>query len=233
MTEYWFKYRCPVCHLPLQRSDNRYLCASGHNFDLARKGYIHLLPSHRMASRQPGDNKMMIEARRQFLSAGYYSPIVDALVAVCAELNIATLLDAGCGEGYYTVSLAERGLQVAGVDISKEGILASCRRSKAVPWCVASVADLPYMDRSFDAVLSVFCRVEAGEFARVARRGGFVIYVGPGRRIWPGCAAGYTSRCAITSRISPSSSLPVLSRYCSARSAFPCRSTRSGRWKTC
>lgn len=180
LTEYWFNYRCPVCQSALQRCNNSYLCASGHNFDLARKGYIHLLPSHRMASRRPGDNKMMIEARRQFLSAGYYSPIVDALVGLCAELKIVTLLDAGCGEGYYTAALAGRGLQVAGVDISKEGIQACCRRSKTLPWCVASVADLPYMDHSFDAVLSVFCRVEADEFARVVKPAGFVIYVGPG-----------------------------------------------------
>ncbi|MBU2884974.1 methyltransferase domain-containing protein [Gilvimarinus agarilyticus] len=122
---------------------------------------------------------MMIEARQQFLNAGFYAPLVDALAEVCGQYGISSLLDAGCGEGYYSTALSERGLQVAGLDISKEGIMACSRRRKSMPWCIASVADMPYMNASFDAVLSIFCRVEPTEFARVTKPGGYMIYVGP------------------------------------------------------
>ncbi|MDO3386563.1 methyltransferase domain-containing protein [Gilvimarinus sp. SDUM040013] len=180
MEDFWVQYRCPVCKASLQRHENRYVCESGHNFDMARKGYVHLLLSHQMNSKSPGDNKMMIAARTDYLSAGFYEPIVHELEKTCAQLEVETLLDAGCGEGYYAAMLAGQGIKVAGVDISKEGIMACCRRSKTIPWCIASVADLPYMNASFDAVLSVFCRVEPQEFSRVAKPGGYIIYVGPG-----------------------------------------------------
>jgi 23S rRNA (guanine745-N1)-methyltransferase len=173
-------YRCPSCQAPLERWEATYRCAANHSFDIARKGYVNLLLAHQMASKQPGDNKMMINARREFLSAGFYQPLADRLVQLCREHSLQQLLDAGCGEGYYAASLVAAGVNVAGVDISKEGIQAACRRSKSIDWCIASVAELPYLDGVFDSVLSVFCFVDEAEFARVLAPGGLVVFVGPG-----------------------------------------------------
>lgn len=173
-------YRCPSCHAPLERTGATYRCAANHSFDIARKGYVNLLLAHQMSSKQPGDNKMMINARREFLSQGFYQPLADRLQQLCGEHKVQRLLDAGCGEGYYAECIAGQGVSVAGVDISKEGIQAACRRSKRIDWCIASVAELPYMDEAFDAVLSVFCFVDEAEFSRVLQPGGVVIFVGPG-----------------------------------------------------
>lgn len=173
-------YRCPSCYAPLKRDGATYRCEAKHSFDIARKGYVNLLLAHQRASRQPGDNKMMIAARREFLSAGFYQPLADKLAQLCQQHNVTHLLDAGCGEGYYAASLAAAGMDVSGVDISKEGIQAACRRSKSIDWSIASVAELPYVDNAFDAVLSVFCHVDEAEFSRTLRPGGVVFFVGPG-----------------------------------------------------
>ncbi|MEG2204527.1 MAG: 50S rRNA methyltransferase, partial [Oscillospiraceae bacterium] len=102
---------CPLCRAPLAPdSDNRALrCASGHSFDRAAKGYVHLLPSNRMHTKLPGDSKAMVDARRRFLDAGYYQPFSDAICRILtrelAPSPAPVLLDAGCGEGFYTAAL--------------------------------------------------------------------------------------------------------------------------------
>lgn len=173
-------YICPVCRSPLNPLEQRYACANGHSFDIARKGYVNLLLPQQMSSKQPGDNKLMIAARTAFLSAGYYQPLVHTIIALCQQHRLTSVLDAGCGEGYYTAALAAEGMTTGGLDISKEGIIAACRRSKNVHWCIASVVALPYAQGYFDGVLSVFSRPTEAEFARVLCPGGKVIFVGPG-----------------------------------------------------
>lgn len=183
-------YLCPVCKAPLAQKSGGLGCEQGHSFDRSRKGYVNLLLSHRMKSRQPGDSKEMIEARSAFLSAGYYRPLVEALAAVCQRYDVGHLLDAGCGEGYYASELARRGVNVAGTDISKAGIVAACRRDKNPAWCIASISDLPYETGYFDAVLSVFSLVDEAQFIRVLKPGGIVIFVGPGEDHLPALRAG-------------------------------------------
>jgi len=96
---------CPLDGNPLQRVDKAWRCPQGHSFDIARQGYVHLLPVQKKRSKDPGDSKTMVAARQRFLEAGYYRPIADAVSA--AILNDAatgselSCLDAGCGEGYY------------------------------------------------------------------------------------------------------------------------------------
>jgi len=182
-------YRCPSCQAPLERAEATYCCATNHSFDIARKGYVNLLLAHQMASKQPGDNKMMISARREFLSAGFYQPLADRLAQLCREHRLQRLLDAGCGEGYYAAHIAAAGVTVAGVDISKEGIQSACRRTKSIDWCIASVAELPYLDGVFDSILSVFCFVDEAEFTRVLAPGGLVMFVGPGKDHLPNLRA--------------------------------------------
>ena len=51
----------------------------------------------------------MAAARRDFLSKGYYAPLLNAL---CREIGQRTgdapvLLDTGCGEGYYTRAIMD------------------------------------------------------------------------------------------------------------------------------
>ena len=61
---------------------------------------MNLLPVQFKHSTEPGDNKQMMQARREFLEAGFYEPMAKA-VAIMIDANQPThLLDLGCGEGY-------------------------------------------------------------------------------------------------------------------------------------
>ena len=130
-------FRCPLCERPLRREEGAYRCPSGHSFDLAREGYTHLLPANRKHSAAPGDDREMAAARRDFLSCGYYSPLLNTL---CSEIvprcgEFPALLDSGCGEGYYTAgiyhALQAAGTQprMAGIDISQFILRSAARRS--------------------------------------------------------------------------------------------------------
>ncbi|MGI9007938.1 MAG: putative RNA methyltransferase [Streptosporangiaceae bacterium] len=75
--------RCPVCHGSLTRADRTVGCATGHSFDIARQGYVSLLPPGAAGSR--GDPAPMVAARKDFLAAGHFAPIATALAAAAAE----------------------------------------------------------------------------------------------------------------------------------------------------
>ena len=129
---------CPLDDEPLQRDGKVWRCAHGHSFDVARQGYVHLLPVQNKRSRDPGDSKQMVAARRRFLNAGHYRPIAEAVSrAALAGLPTdatANCLDAGCGEGYYLRELAdaagEQPLALLGLDISKWAVLAAAKLKK-------------------------------------------------------------------------------------------------------
>ena len=168
------------------------VCPAGHRFDRAREGYLNLLPVQGKASRDPGDDKAMVDARRRFLAAGHYSPIVEAVSARIRERALAAgsamrVLDAGCGEGDCLMRIAagasadaaDASLALAGIDISKWAVRAAARRSPGIAWAVASNRALPFAANSFDMVLSLFGFPVWGEFARVLADGGEVIVVDP------------------------------------------------------
>ena len=185
---------CPVCGASLLRGAKQYRCAGGHSFDIAAEGYVNLL--HKGGGNH-GDDRVMIAARHTFLQAGYYAPLADA-VACCLAEHTETpcrLLDAGCGEGYYTEYLASAlqnsGLLdcCAGVDLSKYAIRTACRRmtgrAENIRWFVASVYRMPFADRSFTAVSSIFSPFAKEEFDRVLIPGGLLLSVIPDRRhLW-------------------------------------------------
>lgn len=188
-------FRCPVCAAPLVREESRYRCSKGHSFDLARAGYAHLLPVNRMHSRLPGDDADMVAARAEFLGRGYYQPLRDELCRrlgeLTAHLAAPTVLDSGCGEGYYThgmwqvLSEGGRTPRLAGIDISKLALRRAARKVPDGEFAVASVYHLPLADGSLDGVVDVFAPLSAEEFGRVLRPGGCFLYVVPApRHLW-------------------------------------------------
>ena len=72
-------FTCPICAAPLERGERAYACPNGHASDTAREGYVHLLPANKKHSKAPGDDKGMAEARRRFLSGGYYGRRADTV----------------------------------------------------------------------------------------------------------------------------------------------------------
>lgn len=178
---------CPVCRASLSEDGSRLLCSEGHSFDRAARGYTNLLLSGRAAH---GDNREMILSRRRFLESGLYRPLADALLrALGGEPR--RILDAGCGEGYYTAAVAEGlwGAHLVGIDVSKEAIRAAASRAPMrdgrASLYVAGVYELPFADGAFDAVLSVFSPFAREEFLRVLRGGGTLVSAIPGaRHLW-------------------------------------------------
>ena len=168
---------CPLCDGALRREGGALRCGAGHSFDIAREGYVNLLPVQAKHSLAPGDDKTMSAARRAFLDKGWYAPLRDALCALAVELTSAspTVLDAGCGEGYYTSGIrqaleqAGKTPQVAGTDISKFILRSAARRDKEVAFAVASSYHLPLASESVELLLDCFSPLAAEEFARVLR----------------------------------------------------------------
>jgi len=186
---------CPLDGQLLALVDNAWCCAAGHSFDIARQGYVNLLPVQQKRSQDPGDSKAMVAARQRFLAAGHYQPIAETIsryVSAWADnqlsgANSFSCLDAGCGEGYYLRQLASRvpaDLALIGLDISKWAVMAAARQdNKHLPfsrWVVGSNAHLPVQPAALDAVLCMFGFPVYGEFARVLKSGGVLLQVEAG-----------------------------------------------------
>lgn len=178
---------CPLCHAPLTRKEKSYACPQGHQFDMAKEGYVNLLPVQHKRSRDPGDSAEMMQARRAFLDAGHYQPLRDAVahwLASALSENITAVLDIGCGEGYYTAAFAgvvrDKGAETFGLDVSKSAIRAAARRYPQVTFCVASSHRLPFDDNSMDAIIRIYAPCKGEELARVVKEGGWVVTVTPG-----------------------------------------------------
>ena len=90
---------CPLDKQPLQLNERTWCCENGHSYDVAKQGYVNLLPVQNKRSKDPGDSKAMVQARRKYLEEGHYLPLARALADIVLEQGDQTLLDAGCGEG--------------------------------------------------------------------------------------------------------------------------------------
>ena len=176
---------CPVrgCGEPLARGGRAFTCPRGHAFDLARSGYCNLLQPQDRRSKEPGDPKEAVLARRRFLDAGHGDLLLGALREIVpVDPSVQTVLDLGCGEGFYLGTLAgEWTIEAHGLDISTAAIDLAARRYPGVSWLVAN-ADraLPFAEASFDLVLSLTARRNAPEVRRVVRPEGRLIVAVPG-----------------------------------------------------
>lgn len=172
-------FLCPVCRESLPRGPSPWKCTKGHSFDAAREGYVNLLLAQQKSSRDPGDSAEMIRARAEFLQAGHYAPLRDAVSAMLASVSAGDLLDLGCGEGYYTQALAAVARETVGLDISKPAIQHAAKRNRSITWIVASGARLPLADGTLDAIACLFTPLHVAEMLRTLRPGGHVLVVTP------------------------------------------------------
>jgi len=176
---------CPVCGDALELIGKSYKCSSNHCYDISRSGYVNLLLSQKSGNH--GDDKLMVNARRDFLDKGYYNALRDKITDTVTKFasDGCTVLDAGCGECYYTShfteSLKQSGInsEVLAVDISKNALAAAKSRSKDIKKAVASIFHLPVADSSCDIVVNVFAPFCREEFDRVLKKGGVYIQIIP------------------------------------------------------
>lgn len=180
---------CPLDGLPLVPVDRQLRCVNGHSFDLARQGYVNLLPVQNKKSREPGDSADMVEARRRFLDAGFYEPIsrqVNTLVLHHLPGGEVCVMDAGCGEGYYLDQLSRalessgRNVNLVGLDIAKPAVLAATRRNKRITWLVASNSNPALLPATADMILCMFGFPIYPAFARMLKPGGRLLLVDAG-----------------------------------------------------
>lgn len=210
-------FKCPNCDQALILQEDAqpqtYRCNNQHSFDLAREGYLNLLLAQHKRSRNPGDSDDMIRSRQRFLNAGYYQPLSDAIVAAVAKAASGTeqsVLDLGCGEGYYMQQLriaseksisekasSKKGisektptkLKLFGMDISKFAVRLAAKRKMDARLAVDSVYNIPLFENRIDTAISVFSPISVEETARVLKPGGKLIMVGPGAEHLSGLTA--------------------------------------------
>lgn len=192
--------RCPLCHASFTANAQGLVCINRHQFDRAREGYYHLLPVQFKGSREPGDAKSQLQARRCFLRADFFASLKQ-LLATLLPASTTSLLDIGCGEGYFTSALADvvPGAATYGLDVSKVGIQLAAKAAlhrnvndkhglacSALTYLVASSADLPFKDASLDVVTRIYAPSRDEELLRVLKPGGLLIVVTPGHFHWLG-----------------------------------------------
>jgi 23S rRNA (guanine745-N1)-methyltransferase len=176
-------FRCPVCCELLKDNIGSLKCKSGHSFDRAKSGYFNLLLTN---AKRHGDDRIMVRARSAFLDLGYYVPLLDGVSDILVKhFNNGIILDAGCGEGYYTRGISDK-FKLSGViadiiaiDISKNAVDIAAKRHGASEYAVASVYDLPLNDSSVDVVLNIFAPFCLSEYKRVLKKDGIIVYVIP------------------------------------------------------
>lgn len=176
---------CPVCASDLVLEAAALRCAHGHAFDVARQGYVNLLPGRARAG--TADTPEMVEARAAFLGAGHYDAILDAVAAssdvALGEGPAGCVADVGAGTGDYLARVLERSPGRVGLalDLSKHALR---RAARAHPRIGAAVCDtwkpLPVRTGAAALVLDVFAPRNAAEFARILGPGGALVVVTPG-----------------------------------------------------
>lgn len=190
-----FSFICPVCSGKLSVKGKSFVCKNNHLFDISSYGYVNLLPSNKKHSSSPGDDKLMVTARNNFLSKGYYSHLKNALenlsIKYCELIDNVNVLDCGCGEGYYTQGIwqalenAGKKPCVKGIDISKDAVLLAAKRVKKAQFAVASSFRLPIESKSADILINCFSPLCIKEFNRVLKKNGIFMYVVPDiKHLW-------------------------------------------------
>lgn len=176
---------CPVCQQGLAVSDGGWVCEQSHSFDRAREGYVNLVLAQHRRSAAAGDPKDSLRHRRSFLEAGYYAPLASMLADLLHEEGPASVLDVGCGEGYYLRQLgaapsSDTGVRLYGVDVAKEAIRLAARAAPQADFAVGNTYRLPVMTESVAAVVQIFAPSAAVQVQRVLCNEGLFIEVKPG-----------------------------------------------------
>ena len=174
-------FACPICQENLILIESSLKCSNRHSFDLAKFGYVNLAPQIKQSANYDKEN---FQNRQQILEAGFYQVILEGVSDLLATKPSAkTVLDIGCGEGFYSRKLQESHSDKTfyAFDISKDSVQIAAKREPnwAVNWFVGDLARLPIKDASMDILLDIFSPANYGEFRRVLSKDGILIKVIP------------------------------------------------------
>jgi len=174
-------FACPICQENLTLVETSLKCDNRHSFDLAKFGYVNLAPQIKQSANYDKEN---FQNRQQILEAGFYQAILEGISDILATKPFTkTVLDIGCGEGFYSRKLQEAHPEKTfyAFDISKDSvqIAAKSEPNWTVNWFVGDLARLPIKDTSMDILLDIFSPANYGEFRRVLSKDGILIKVIP------------------------------------------------------
>lgn len=183
-------FACPVCGCRMKvTEDGKSVKCVGenpknkcHSFDFSADGYLSFGVTG-------GDSKEAVAARKSFLrSTPYYKLAAETIRSTVARYvpECGLLVDAGCGEGYYTSMLSEVTDVAVGFDLSKFACSAGAKQAKRdgksnLLFATASVFELPLLDGCADVVTNIFAPCAEDEYKRVLRDGGYLFVVGAGK----------------------------------------------------
>lgn len=163
---------CPVCKKIITKQEKTYKCINGHNFDIAKEGYLNL---NMHKSQNTGDNQTMIKARQNFLDKNHYQFLRDRINELLTEES--SLIDLACGEGYYTSAFKCR--DKIGIDLSKTGLKIASKKDKNTTYLLNSIFHNPLEDKCADYVITIFAPVAKEEIYRLLKDEGRFILVKP------------------------------------------------------
>ena len=174
-------FACPICQKNLTLVESSLKCSNCHSFDLAKFGYVNLAPQIKQSANYDKEN---FQNRQQILEAGFYQAVLEGISdSLATKPSAKTVLDIGCGEGFYSRKLQEVHPEKTfyAFDISKDSvqIAAKSESNWAVNWFVGDLAHLPIKDASMDILLDIFSPANYGEFRRVLSKDGILIKVIP------------------------------------------------------
>ncbi|MDY4050106.1 MAG: methyltransferase domain-containing protein [Eubacterium pyruvativorans] len=192
-------YACPICGKKIRFHAGSLVCKKEHCFDISAKGYVNMMGATKPLK---GYDRQFFMSRSEFFAKGYYEHILNAIVKKVSEIKAAAdgaaagadskegaesvsqlvLIDAGCGEGYYSSALAGRieGLQIIAFDIAADAIVCAAKSKENVAWTIADVTNIPVKDGICDILLDVFTPASYKEFGRILKKGGYILKVIPG-----------------------------------------------------
>jgi 23S rRNA (guanine745-N1)-methyltransferase len=189
-SEHSYLFSCPVCGTDMSLGESASLCCSNkHSFDLARQGYVNLLPGKAKASKY---DQILFKSRLALHQSGFFSELLSALASAISTYvsfnpgEQLVILDAGCGEGshlaHLVTQISSQGQQTLGIglDIAKDGIRLAAATHSGLLWCVADLARSPLQAAQFDVILNILSPANYAEFRRLLKPGGMVIKVIPG-----------------------------------------------------
>ena len=174
-------FACPICQENLTLVESSLKCSNRHSVDLAKFGYVNLAPQIKQSANYDKEN---FQNRQQILEAGFYQAILEGISdLLITNPSAKTVLDIGCGEGFYSRKLQESHSDKTfyAFDISKDSvqIAAKSEPNWAVNWFVGDLARLPIKDASMDILLDIFSPANYGEFRRILSKDGILIKVIP------------------------------------------------------
>jgi 23S rRNA (guanine745-N1)-methyltransferase len=176
--------QCPHCAAELTLDGRTVRCATGHSFDVARQGYVSLLPGSARA--RSGDTAAMVSAREELLGAGHFDPLAAALVEQAAQVEGAgCLLDLGAGTGWQLARVLDSmpGRRGVALDISPPALRRAARAHPRIGAVGCDIwGELPVRSGTAALILNVFAPRNGEEIARVMAGDGLVVVVTPTRR---------------------------------------------------